>query len=375
MITELYIDNFRCLVNFEISLARNQLWLGANGTGKSSVLDVMRSLRNMMTGGDVGDNFPTDGLTKWQSKCEQVFRVTAQLGTDRYDYQLVVEHGRKDLPCRIRSEQLTWNSRVFYRFDGHEAHLYRINRRNNAVEEGVQFSADWNRSVIPTIAERDDNKPLTRFREYVARWLIVQPIPTAMKPVAEKESRFLHANAQNFADWYRHVHQEMSEIGFTTREDLRRVLDGFQVLNLKESGDVRKLIAMFRANEKDFDVSFDRLSDGQRQLITLYVILNALKTSLSVVFIDEPDNFISAREIQPWLSELRQACTEAGPNSDAPDRQAIIISHHPETVNVMTDGTELWFHRPQGSHTVVKPYPVHEGLTPSETLARGWENE
>ena len=45
------------------------------------------------------------------------------------------------------------------------------------MEEGTLFTADWSRSVIPTIAERDDNRPLIRFREEVRKWLIVQPIP------------------------------------------------------------------------------------------------------------------------------------------------------------------------------------------------------
>jgi len=44
MIKKLYIDNFRCLGNFELDLNSNQLWLGDNGTGKSSVLLTSNTL-------------------------------------------------------------------------------------------------------------------------------------------------------------------------------------------------------------------------------------------------------------------------------------------------------------------------------------------
>ena len=45
MIKEIYIDNIGCLVNFRIKIADCQLWLGENGTGKTTVLDVLRKVQ------------------------------------------------------------------------------------------------------------------------------------------------------------------------------------------------------------------------------------------------------------------------------------------------------------------------------------------
>ncbi|MFH1732603.1 MAG: ATP-binding protein [Planctomycetota bacterium] len=370
MITTLYVDNFRCLVNFEVSLTPCQLWLGDNGTGKTSVLDVLRSLQRVIVGNQIEDIFSSDDLTAWQTKQVQTFRVAMKSSGDLYEYELLVDHDhdKENRRCRIQRERLTWNGEDFYRFDGHEAHLFRVNYQTGVAEEGTSFNADWSRSLIPSIAERDESRPLVRFRNYVACWLIVQPIPSTMRPLAETESHSLARDAGNFADWYRHLHQEESDVGFEARKDLMEVLAGFQSLDLKEAGDARRLVAKFRAEGQDFLVTFGRLSDGQRQLILLYVILNALKKSYSVLFIDEPDNFVSLREIQPWALGIRDACSERE------GRQAIVVSHHPEIVNTLTDGSELWFHRPDGSHSQVKPYPVHEGLTAAETLARGWDD-
>ncbi len=97
--------------------------------------------------------------------------------------------------------------------------------------------------------------------------------------------------------------------------------------------------------------------------------MESLRTGIfSTVLIDEPDNFISIREIQPWLENLNDICDEQ-------DKQALIISHHPEIVNRMARGSELWFSRQAGAHVVVKPFPQIAELPPAEVMARGWENE
>ncbi len=45
-------------------------------------------------------------------------------------------------------------------------------------------------------------------------------------------------------------------------------------------------------------VGFSELSDGQRCLICLYVILHVVVAKGNTVIIDEPENFISLAEIQ-----------------------------------------------------------------------------
>ncbi len=372
MIKKLYVDNFRCLVNFQLDLQANQLWLGVNGTGKSSVVDLLCKVQCVLDAQspmNVGDVFSVDDLTLWQTKNTQTVGVTMVIDGDQYDYELAIECDRKQRRSRIRKEQLTWNNQPFYLFDGRETHLFRVNRDTGRVEEGTQFSADWGRSMIPSIAERDDNRPLVQFRQSVGKWLLVHPIPALAGELATGEAPRLLPYTQNFADWYRHVFQENPGIGYEATEALKQVLPGFESLSLKEQGDSRKLTAAFRLGGRPFAISFNDLSDGQRQLVMLYVILCSLKYSHSVLLIDEPDNFVCLREIQPWLQELLDLCQETR------DRQAIIISHHPEVINKMVDGSEILFYRSEAGHTQTKRYAVTEGLTAAETMARGWEKE
>lgn len=50
MLTRLYIDNFRCFVNFEYKPAMKQLLLGENGSGKSALLMAVSQLKEFVKG-------------------------------------------------------------------------------------------------------------------------------------------------------------------------------------------------------------------------------------------------------------------------------------------------------------------------------------
>ena len=58
MIRRFYADNFRCLVNFELEFDELNVLLGANGTGKSSVFDVLQKVQSFVhRGGRIDEVF------------------------------------------------------------------------------------------------------------------------------------------------------------------------------------------------------------------------------------------------------------------------------------------------------------------------------
>ena len=63
MVKRLHVDNFRCLINFEVKLDELNLFLGANGSGKTSVLDALRRLQSLIArDARVDEVFRTDDL-------------------------------------------------------------------------------------------------------------------------------------------------------------------------------------------------------------------------------------------------------------------------------------------------------------------------
>jgi ABC-type glutathione transport system ATPase component len=95
-----------------------------------------------------------------------------------------------------------------------------------------------------------------------------------------------------------------------------------------------------------------------------------LRDTPALFCIDEPDNYVALKEIQPWLQEI-EALTEET------QAQVLIISHHPEIINYFAPAI-VRFYRQKGGPVRVAPFQINdanEGLLPAEIVARGWEDE
>jgi ATPase subunit of ABC transporter with duplicated ATPase domains len=153
---------------------------------------------------------------------------------------------------------------------------------------------------------------------------------------------------------------------------LRASLDGFSFLQLEPVGEnIRLLAAEFaQVGGKTSKFYFNELSDGQRCLICLYTILHFVLAKGSTVVLDEPDNFISLREIQPWLMAVTDSVEEN-------QGQVLLISHHPEAINQWVPRNGVQFVREGAGPVRVVEFRASTvgSLLPSELVARGWERE
>jgi len=102
---------------------------------------------------------------------------------------------------------------------------------------------------------------------------------------------------------------EVDQTGSSCRS--RDVIHGLQTLkHEKTSEKSRSLRFQFDFSEdgkNSFWLPLDGLSDGQRQLVALHAVQHAMLKKDFSVCLDEPDNYVSLREIQPWLSAARDA--------------------------------------------------------------------
>ena len=158
---------------------------------------------------------------------------------------------------------------------------------------------------------------------------------------------------------------------------MAKILPGFGGLKLSARiGDYRELLATFSPGDDgpSRSYSFDQLSDGQRALIILYSLVFATvpdsgspDDSGSVprtLFLDEPDNYVTLPELQPWLAELKDGAGDTLP-------QLVLISHHPEAIDFLAENT-VWLAREPESHTRIVEPKNDTGLRMSEVFARGW---
>ena len=375
MIKRLYADNYRCFVNFEMQLEELSLLLGRNGAGKTSVLDIVFALRELLSGRTpiTGSSaFPPATLTRWQSRRVQVFEMDVALKGNAYSYRLEVEHDKAKRAARINLEQLRMNGDTIFEFNAGEVHLYR-----DDLSAGPVFPSDWTVSSLARVVPRPENSYLTAFQDFIRRILVCSPHPKNFSTEASTEDEILARDGRNFASWYRHMSQERPDLLDSLREDMRSVLDGFHGIRMEKVGtDTRALKMVFAEGNEEY--RFDEVSDGQRALTALHAVKSLTKSltadQVTTIFWDEPDNYVALREIQPWLMNMVDLCGES-------QHQAVLCSHHPELIDYLGGDRGILLRREVSGATtadrlarVLKDNASAGGLKLSELLARGWDS-
>jgi len=364
MLKRLRVDNFRSLVGTTLEPGSLSLLIGDNGSGKTSLFEVLESLRRLLVDGTkVGELFPATTLTRWKSEVAQRFELGVEIGGDIFDYHVVVEHVPDQGKVRVGEECLAIAGRPLFRAEHGKARLFRDDH-----SEGPPLLMDWARSGLAVLEPSSDNTKLIRFREAVGCILLARISPVTMLGRADGDAAHPLPDFSNFPAWYRHLSQEQPERMRDLFDDLAKVVPGFTKLRLVAFPDnVRDLRAEIEDSGKACDYRFTELSDGQRSLVALYTILHCALRPGALLLLDEPDNFVALAELQPWLVGLADRLR-------AVDCQAIVISHHPECIDYLAGSEILRAKRASDGATVVAPwhFDASKAITPSEAIARGW---
>jgi ATPase subunit of ABC transporter with duplicated ATPase domains len=357
MLTRLYIDNFRCFEKFEWKPGRKQLILGRNGCGKTSLMDAVKGLIAFAAYGDrVDRSFRESDRTKWLNQPSQAFGLEADVDGQKCEYELrLAEQGA------VQIEAVTAGG-ASLQFEDGEAIIYPTDSA-----PGFAYKLDERRSALSTTGD-GRFLPFRNWLGGISCWRIN---PRSMGSWAEGEDREPREDLANFAAWYRHLVQAHPKENTAFLQDLRESLEGLDQLQLEHAGEnVRILYAEFCKDGKRVRIPFSDLSDGQRCLICLYAITHFVVAKGGTVIIDEPDNFISLREIQPWLMSMEEM-------ADDHDGQVILISHHPEILNQWAGPYGVQFIRDGAGPVRVEKFKgdPESPLSAAELVARGWDLE
>jgi predicted ATPase len=379
VVKRLYIDNFRTFSNFTLEFDAVNLLLGANGTGKSSVFSVLRSLQAFVgRESALLEAFPLRDISGYQTnykaiqdlglKSAQAFELDLQTPAGLFEYRLRVVFYDDFTKSKVAEEELCCDGKRLFFFQEGEAHLFRDDGTEGAV---IHF--DWEYSGVGYLQERKDNKKVGQFKRWLAGMVIVQPVPALMSAESRREAGQIDWHMENFASWYRAFFAEHQTAVVGLYADLAQSIPGFSALSFLRFGEEMRVLQAEFVEEnakKTRQMSFTVLSEGQKMLVALYALIASGRGSGVSVFIDEPDNYLSIEEIQPWLRSFIDDCGEGGELE-----QVVVISHHPEIIDYSGFGQPVWFFREKMFCTRTKPLEYNNpddkrALPLSELIAR-----
>lgn len=339
MIRRLYIHNFRSMENFELVLADcpSALLIGANGAGKSTIGFALELFQTVARGnGRVSQLLSPKDFTRGQTDVPMRFELEATLHGAIYRYVLAFELPPRFKELRVLEERLfVGGTAVFSR----EVAEVVLDRGGSTAS----FRVDWHQVALPLLQEESSADPIATFRSWLARSLVVAPIPAYISGESAGETLHLARDCSNLAAVFTGLLAShpaaYSRIEGYLRDVMPEFLDVTNPLAGKES---RILTARFRAADSPeapaFTPAFEDLSQGEKSFFICAVFLAANEAYGPLLcFWDEPDSHLALGEVGHFVQALRRSFRGGS--------QLIVTSHHPEAIQRFSDENTFLLHR------------------------------
>ena len=369
MIKYLFANNYKSFVNFRIDFEKNNLLLGGNGTGKSNLVSLIYRLCAFIKDNrnEAGTAFPLNSRTRWMESNIQTFELGLESNGTEYVYHLEIEHNQENVQSKVLNEKVKKGDQVVLDVKDGQISLYNDLSGENDMMMSNPFS-----SIVAYIFNDRRYKTLIEFKKCIENIVYFVPNPGQMSYIVENNVYFPTHGMSNIASLYTGLVEIIPEFQNDFNAAMKEINPGYigagSFLELNQ----KSFTVIYKFKDVKNSFRFDELSDGEKELFALYLILYGYLKHGCTVLLDEPDNYLGLREIQPWCMELEDILFENG--------QSIMISHHPEVIDYFTDSSGIWLSRLQSGESVVSknPFSLPEDgkiLSYSELIARGMDED
>jgi len=366
MIKYLYANNYKSLVNFRIEFDQLNLMIGNNGTGKSSVLKLIIMLRDFINGGSrTLSLFLPGSTTKWMKSEVQTFELGLEDEKYSYSYMLEVAHLSDPKQSVVLLERVQCDEKIIYEMNQGKAIM--VDDRGDTKE----LLVDPTISGVGFVPQDGVHTKLSAFRKQIDSIILCSPMPSLMQNTIQNDVFMPNINCTNIAS----VYSGLVQIEPQVYNDLIDALKRYNPTFIRTRLDIRNynkyLVFDFKYNDIECNYLLGELSEGEKTLFALNLILYGFIKRGYTVLLDEPDNYVSLKEIQPWCINLEDMIEDNG--------QCLIISHHPEVIDFLAETRGKWFTRLRSGESKVRDkLDIDENkdlLTYSQMISRGYLDE
>jgi len=348
VIRRLYVHNFRCLENFELPISHHSsaLLIGKNGAGKTTVGLALEILQRIARGTNrVGELVKPKDLARGRTDAPMRFEIEVELNKKVYSYGIAFESPRGFKELRVLDEKLTVAGKSIYKRQNAQVSLAKTTGQGEA-----KFLIDWHLVALPIVQEQSAKDPLSIFKQWLGRMLILRPMPSVISGDSTQETLQPNLQVTDFAAWFSGLVSSAPAAYSKIDEYLKQVMPDLKDIQNPVSGPGSKsLIVQFSNDQESLKLPFEDLSDGEKCFMICALVL-AAKNAYEAVFCfwDEPDNYLALSEVGQFVLALRKAFQSGG--------QFIATSHHPEAINSFSkENTLILYRKSHLEPTVVRP--------------------
>jgi len=350
VIRRLYVNNFRCLENFDLRLAGQPsvLLIGKNGSGETAVGLALEVLQRIARGTNrVDDLIQPKDFYLGRTDAPMRFEVELELRAKTYEYGIAFEFHKRSKELRVLEEKLLVGGQPVYTRAQAEVHLA---KKVWEQEEEVGFDITWHLVALSIIQEQSPLDPLFTFKQWLARMLILRPIPALIRGDSSQDTLEPSLQVTDFGSWFSGLLASAPAAYGNINEHLKKVMpDLIDIKNPMIGKDSRNLVVQFANGEGSVSIPFEDLSDGEKCFMICAMVLAANHAYGPLLcFWDEPDNYLALDEVGHFVMALRKAFQLGG--------QFIATSHNPEAIRRFSDENTLVLYRHNHLEpTIIRP--------------------
>jgi predicted ATPase len=338
------------LENFELPISRQSsiLLIGKNGSGKTTLGLALEVLQKIARGTNrVSSLVKPKDLSSGRADVPMRFEIEVVLKSKLYEYVIAFElpEGFKEL--RVLEERLVVDSQTVYTRNDAQVVLA---KRNPQQATEAKFRIDWHLVALPIVQEQSERDPLFIFKQWLARMLILRPIPSLIIGDSIDETLLPNLEVTNFGAWFSGLLANTPAAYARIDAYLKQVMPDLKdIKNPLIGKESRSLVVQFENGQGILAVPFEDLSDGEKCFMICALVLAANSAYGPLLcFWDEPDNHLALSEVGHFVVALRKEFQS--------EAQFIMTSHNPEAIRRFSDENTLVLDRK--SHlepTIVRP--------------------
>ena len=321
MIQTLYVNNFRCLQNFELNLLQTPqcLLIGSNGAGKSTVRSALEVFQKIGRGQTrVDDLVKQADFTRWSSVRRPVrLEITVRISEKIYKYRIAFELPENFRMVRVHEESLSVDG-----LDIFTRHLAETELKRNSKSKSVsKFGIDWHTVALPVIQD----SAVEALRGWLGSMVILAPITDRIDALVQSEHLTPSIDASDMGCWVAGLLAQYPASYGTIDRHLKAQMVDFHSLQFERVGpDARVLWANFSSSNSELKFKLNELSSGEKCFVLSAVLLAANQASGPLFcFWDEPDQHLALDEVGLFVQELRRSMKGG---------QLIISSHNAQAI-------------------------------------------
>ncbi len=342
VITQIYIDNFKSLVGFILPLAKFNCLVGLNGAGKSTVLQAIDFISQLMKGDISGwlesRNWESNELnSKLSSKRTIDFEIKFNFDGNSVKWGGSFNLNRNLLSCTkeyIESDELI----LLLVEDG----KYRLQPKMSPAQEII---FDYQGSILSVLKDNQLNETILAIKQSVLNIHSLDLIsPELLRTRNRKADGKLGLGGQNLSAFIHEAGENTQKAITKKLQEMYGQLDSLEVKSLRSGWKQLEIVEKFDGQKI---TSLARhVNDG---MLRLMAILSQLEIPNAFLLFDEIENGINPELVEFLMDMLVKS-----------DDQIMITTHSPLFLNYLDDDV--------AKEGVIYLYKQHSGRTKAVRL-------